>query len=149
MSSGTRLNRLQRLMHLAVVAENQVGKELGLAKTQVEAENHKLKQLTGYQAEYRSELKSLENASTRGQVVQGYVQFLAQLDQAIRQQKMAVHRAERAVQERLIAWRHKRVRVKSMESLCASEKKDLIASTEKRRGNELDDRVTRTPPNAS
>ena len=90
---------------------------LGLATTQRDQQLQKLQMLEDYRTEYRTRLEHSAEAGMGVAQLINFQRFLEQLDQAVKQQAGAAHRAEGAVGFARSQWQEAHRRLKSYEIL--------------------------------
>ena len=131
--------RLQPVLMLAKLKEQQAAKQLQQQRDNLQLEKTKLDQLEQYSLEYRNgQITTGQRGTSTTQMV-NYQLFLTQLDQAIAQQKQTVRLSEQVLQQRVDQWRVLFARRDKMDDFIDRTAREEDREMEKRIESELED----------
>ncbi|WP_427307934.1 flagellar export protein FliJ [Cupriavidus sp. H39] len=138
---------LNTLADLAQTDTDTAARELGRLqglRTQAELQ---LNQLTQYRQEYRERMQAVAAQGMSSSRWQDFSRFLDSLDQAIRQQGVALAKAEADLLAGRSRWQHQKRRLNSFDTLIAraeAKHEQIAARREQRANDEYAARLART-----
>ncbi|WP_428239455.1 flagellar export protein FliJ [Gynuella sp.] len=139
------MNRSQRLViveKLIQQQEEQLARALTMARENVQREQHRLDELTGYQNSYEDEFHSQAQKGISGQQWQSYQHFISQLEQVIKAQQHTILMAQRQANEVMQRWKKIHLKRKSMSSFIESVRFEEWVAQEKLEQKQNDELVT-------
>ncbi len=115
-----RSRRLEVVLTLEERKEQEALERMGEARKQVEQQREQVENLHRYQQEYRDQIRSSQQGVVQVTRLQAWQEFIAQLDQVIRQQQKQLEQAEKVFETRKKAWQEAWERRRGMEKYIES-----------------------------
>lgn len=145
----SRATRLQPIADLADEEARSAAAALGELRGRYEQEQGRLRELQSYRDEYACRLGG-DAAIIRGGQLRDLQAFLAQLNQAVAQQEVALVRIEAELDQYQEAWRAKNARAKAMDKVIDGHRRTERRQDQHREQQAVDEHNgRRTPPGTS
>lgn len=113
----TRSKRMQPVLRIAEMREQDAAKELGNAQRMLQEQEDRLTELRAYQAEYARNFQVQGSAGISAARFQEFHRFMASLNQAIEQQQVVVQNAARACAQKKQLWQQAYGKSKSLDKV--------------------------------
>jgi len=140
--------RFQPLARIAANKEMLSAKELGEANNNLIFQKNKLADLMQYREEYVLSFKQQGEKGMDGSQLQTYQKFLANIDNAVVQQKGLISTAETACEKQKKSWRSQHTKTKIMDNVIDNYKKDEKNQEHKQEQKDNDERNSRGHSNS-
>jgi flagellar FliJ protein len=135
----TRSERMQPVVQVAETREREAAKALGACQQQLHAHQNRLAQLQGYRMEYLERFQAAGQGGMSGAQLREWQQFLANLDQAIDQQRRQVELTGRQCDQVRLAWLRVRSKQKAVEKVVDRFRTEEIHAAAKREQKDNDE----------
>lgn len=113
----SRVKRMQPVVRIAQMREDDAMQELGKAQRQLQEQEERLKELCSYREEYSQNFHLEAGNGISAVRFQEFHRFMARLDQAIEQQQKVVENVNRLCSKKNQIWRQAHIKSKSLDKV--------------------------------
>ncbi len=135
----TRSKRIEPVVKLAENRENDAARALGESMQQLERQEQRLLELTSYRDEYARRFESHAGGGMEPARLRDFRAFLAQLNQAIDQQRAVVEKARRDSEQQRRLWLGEHTRAKALDKVVERYRREEHHEAERREQKLLDE----------
>lgn len=136
--------RLQTVLKLAKLKEQQAAEQLAQAIRHAEAQHQQAQQLHSYQQEYNTQFQLTVKGQVNAGQLQNYLRFFVDLDSASQGQQERVVLAENQREVAQLGWQQQYSRYKNMQKLISKKQQQEQKFEDAAVQREQDDRQPRT-----
>ncbi|WP_207888492.1 flagellar export protein FliJ [Pseudomonas sp. 30_B] len=141
-----RAERLAPVVDMALKAERESARQLGLVQNQLVQAQRKLAELERYRLDYQEQWIRNGQQGVTGQWLINYQRFLSQLETAVEQQNRAVDWHQGSVDKARAAWQEKYARLEGLRKLVERYREEARAAADKYEQKQLDEFAQRLKP---
>ncbi|MDF3936927.1 flagellar export protein FliJ [Pseudomonas citronellolis] len=141
-----RADRLAPVVEMALKAEREVARQLGLAQNQMLQAQRKLAELERFRADYQNQWIERGKQGVSGQWLLDYQRFLAQLETAVEQQNRSLAWHQDVVDKARAAWAEKYARLEGLRKLVERYREEARLLADKQEQKQLDEFAQRLRP---
>lgn len=143
-----RAERLAPVVEMALKAERETARQLGLVQGQLQQAQRKLAELERYRFDYQQQWIRNGQQGVSGQWLINYQRFLSQLEGAVEQQNRAVDWHQGTVDKARAAWQEKYARLEGLRKLVERYREEARLAADKYEQKQLDEFAQRLKPSA-
>ncbi|SDH40049.1 flagellar export protein FliJ [Pseudomonas panipatensis] len=143
-----RAERLAPVVDMALKAEREAARQLGLAQNQLLQAQRKLAELERFRGDYQQQWIERGQQGVSGQWLMNYQRFLSQLEAAVEQQNRSLDWQREVVDKARGAWQEKYARLEGLRKLVERYREEARLLEDKREQKQLDEFAQRLRPSA-
>lgn len=143
-----RAERLAPVVDMALKAEREAARQLGLAQNQLLQAQRKLAELERFRGDYQQQWIERGQQGVSGQWLMNYQRFLSQLEAAVEQQNRSLDWQREVVNKARGAWQEKYARLEGLRKLVERYREEARLLEDKREQKQLDEFAQRLRPSA-
>lgn len=141
-----RAERLAPVVDMALKAEREAARQLGLAQGQMQQVQHKLAELERFRADYQQQWIERGRNGVSGEWLLNYQRFLAQLEAAVEQQNRSLNWHRDVVEKARASWQEKYARLEGLRKLIERYRQEAQLLADKQEQKQLDEFAQRLRP---
>ncbi|MBB1607091.1 MULTISPECIES: flagellar export protein FliJ [unclassified Pseudomonas] len=141
-----RADRLAPVVEMALKAEREAARQLGLAQNQLLQAQRKLAELERFRADYQQQWIDRGRQGVSGQWLLDYQRFLAQLETAVEQQNRSLAWHQDVVEKARVTWSEKYARLEGLRKLVERYREEARLLADKQEQKQLDEFAQRLRP---
>ncbi|MEL7938056.1 flagellar export protein FliJ [Pseudomonas delhiensis] len=141
-----RADRLAPVVEMALKAEREAARQLGVAQGQLLQAQRKLAELERFRADYQQQWIERGRQGVSGQWLLDYQRFLAQLESAVEQQNRSLAWHQDVVEKARATWAEKYARLEGLRKLVERYREEARLLADKQEQKQLDEFAQRLRP---
>lgn len=141
-----RAERLAPVVDMALKAEREAARQLGVAQNQLLQAQHKLSELERFRDDYQQQWIERGQQGVSGQWLTNYQRFLSQLEAAVEQQRRSLAWHQEVVDKARAAWQEKYARLEGLRKLVERYREEARVLADKHEQKQLDEFAQRLKP---
>ncbi|MED5607227.1 MULTISPECIES: flagellar export protein FliJ [unclassified Pseudomonas] len=141
-----RADRLAPVVEMALKAEREAARQLGVAQGQLLQAQRKLAELERFRADYQQQWIDRGRQGVSGQWLLDYQRFLAQLESAVEQQNRSLAWHQDVVEKARATWAEKYARLEGLRKLVERYREEARLLADKQEQKQLDEFAQRLRP---
>ncbi|SDH97460.1 flagellar FliJ protein [Pseudomonas delhiensis] len=141
-----RADRLAPVVEMALKAEREAARQLGVAQGQLLQAQRKLAELERFRADYQQQWIDRGRQGVSGQWLLDYQRFLAQLETAVEQQNRSLAWHQDVVEKARATWAEKYARLEGLRKLVERYREEARLLADKQEQKQLDEFAQRLRP---
>ncbi|KAF1051690.1 MAG: Flagellar FliJ protein [Stenotrophomonas maltophilia] len=141
-----RAERLVPVVEMALKAEREAARQLGVAQGQLQQQQRKLAEVERYRLDYQQQWIEQGQQGVSGHWLINYQRFLSQLEAAVEQMNRAIAWHQEVVDKARVTWQEKYARLEGLRKLVERYREEARMAADKREQKQLDEFAQRLRP---